>query len=161
IFFRADSFGRAGQVITQLFTAWGRPSPLVTSSVVLAILVGIGSQYLPRRGIAALLQGFQRLPAVGQVATLALALLLAATLAAPLEPPAKPRASKVAVTHRPKRKPKKPAVLGHFTRSHPLRAWVAGDSLAQVPGQALERAVGAAGPVEVLGVESRLDTGLT
>jgi hypothetical protein len=82
-------------------------------------------------------------------------------LAAPLEPPAKPRASKVAVTHRPQRKPKKPAVLGHFTRSHPLRAWVAGDSLAQVPGQALERAVGAAGPVEVLGVESRLDTGLT
>jgi hypothetical protein len=84
-------------------------------------------------------------------------------LAARLEPPAKPRASKVAVTHRPKQKPKpkKPAVLGHFTRSHPLRVWVAGDSLAQVPGQALERAVGAAGPVDVLGVESRLDTGLT
>src|SRR5512146_1432395 len=42
IFFRADSFGRAGQVISQPFTAWGRPSPLVTTSVLLAIAVGIG-----------------------------------------------------------------------------------------------------------------------
>jgi D-alanyl-lipoteichoic acid acyltransferase DltB (MBOAT superfamily) len=83
IFFRADSFGRAGQVIAQLFTAWGRPSPLVTSSVVLAILVGIGSQYLPRRGIAAVLEGFQRLPAVGQVATLAAGVMLVDTLGPP------------------------------------------------------------------------------
>jgi alginate O-acetyltransferase complex protein AlgI len=83
IFFRADSFGRAGQVIAQLFTAWGRPSPLVTSSVVLAILVGIGCQYLPRRGIAAVLEGFQRLPAVGQVATLAAGVMLVDTLGPP------------------------------------------------------------------------------
>jgi hypothetical protein len=86
-------------------------------------------------------------------------------LAAPLEPPAKPRISQVPVARRSHRHPKprrrKPAVLGHFTRSHPLRVWVAGDSLSQVPGQALERAVGSAGPVEVLGVESRLDTGLS
>src|SRR5919198_430122 len=83
IFFRADSFGRAGQVITQLFTAWGRPSPLVTSSVVLAIIVRIGSQYLPRRGIAAVLEGFQRLPAVGQVAALAAGVMLVDTLGPP------------------------------------------------------------------------------
>jgi hypothetical protein len=70
-------------VIAQLFTAWGRPSPLVTSSVVLAILVGIGSQYLPRRGIATILEGFQRLPAVGQVATLALGVMLVDTLGPP------------------------------------------------------------------------------
>src|SRR4051794_36510357 len=44
-----------------------------------------------------------------------------------------------------------------FTPSHPLRVWVAGDSLAQIPGDALER-VG--GPVDVVGVESRLSTGL-
>jgi hypothetical protein len=50
--------------------------------------------------------------------------------------------------------PKKPALL---TAAHPLRVWVAGDSLAQVPGDALER-VG--GPVDVVGVESRLATGL-
>jgi uncharacterized protein len=44
-----------------------------------------------------------------------------------------------------------------FTPAHPLRVWVAGDSLAQVPGDALER-VG--GPVDVVAVESRLSTGL-
>jgi hypothetical protein len=38
-----------------------------------------------------------------------------------------------------------------------LRVWVAGDSLAQVPGDALERVGGA---VDVVGVESRLSTGL-
>jgi uncharacterized protein len=76
-------------------------------------------------------------------------------LAGPLEPPAR-----VPVIRRPKPKRKKPAVLGRFTRSHPLRVWVAGDSLSQVPGQALERAAGSAGPIEVLGVESRLSTGL-
>ena len=82
-------------------------------------------------------------------------------LAAPLEPPARPRVSQIPVAHRAKRKPKKPSVLGRFTRARPLRVWVAGDSLSQVPGQALERAAGSAGPVDVLGVESRLDTGLT
>src|SRR5438045_4166503 len=33
IFFRADSFSRAGDVLARLFTAWGQPSPLVTTSV--------------------------------------------------------------------------------------------------------------------------------
>jgi hypothetical protein len=53
-----------------------------------------------------------------------------------------------------KAKPRQPhrAKL-RFTAAHPLRLWVAGDSLAQVPGQALER-VG--GPVDVVKVESRL-----
>jgi hypothetical protein len=55
--------------------------------------------------------------------------------------------------HRASHKPKKPA----FTSAHPLHLWVAGDSLAQVPGDALER-VG--GPIAVDGVESRLATGL-
>jgi hypothetical protein len=84
-------------------------------------------------------------------------------LAAPLEPPAKPRVSQVPVARRPKPKPKpkKPAMLGRFTRSHRLRVWVAGDSLSQVPGQALERAAGSAGSIDVVGVESRLDTGLS
>jgi hypothetical protein len=47
-----------------------------------------------------------------------------------------------------------------FTPAKPLRVWVAGDSLAAVPGQALERIVGTKGPVDVLAVESRLSTGL-
>jgi hypothetical protein len=62
----------------------------------------------------------------------------------------------------PRRKPKprrRPAAAPKpvFTPAHPLRVWVAGDSLAQIPGDALER-VG--GPIDVVGVESRLSTGL-
>ena len=45
-----------------------------------------------------------------------------------------------------------------FTAAKPLRVWVAGDSLAEVPGQALERVTDPA--LKVVGVESRLSTGL-
>jgi uncharacterized protein len=45
-----------------------------------------------------------------------------------------------------------------FTAANPLRVWVAGDSLAEVPGQALERV--ATRSISVVGVESRLSTGL-
>ena len=65
-----------------------------------------------------------------------------------------PPATTPLVTH--KQKPHKP-VKPTFTAAHPLRVWVAGDSLAQVPGDALERIGGA---VDVVGVESRLSTGL-
>ena len=47
-----------------------------------------------------------------------------------------------------------------FSRSKPLRVWVAGDSLVAAVGQALERATGSRGPVQVLAVESRISTGL-
>lgn len=50
--------------------------------------------------------------------------------------------------------PRKP----QFTPAKPLRVWIAGDSLAEVPGQALERATNPA--LKVVGVESRLATGL-
>ena len=56
-----------------------------------------------------------------------------------------------------KRARKHAAAKPVFTAAHPLRVWVAGDSLAQVPGDALERIGGA---VDVVGVESRLSTGL-
>ena len=49
IFFRSETFGVAWDMITGLFTRWGQPSPLVTGPVLLAIAVGIGSQYLPPR----------------------------------------------------------------------------------------------------------------
>lgn len=45
-----------------------------------------------------------------------------------------------------------------FTAAKPLRIWVAGDSLAAVPGQALERLTNPA--LRVVAVESRLSTGL-
>ncbi len=65
-----------------------------------------------------------------------------------------PPATTPPVTTAPKpHKPVKPL----FTPEHPLRVWVAGDSLAQVPGDALERIGGA---IDVVGVESRLSTGL-
>ena len=49
VFFRADSFATAWDLIAGLFTGWGEASPLVTGGVLLAIAVGIGSQYLPAR----------------------------------------------------------------------------------------------------------------
>jgi alginate O-acetyltransferase complex protein AlgI len=76
IFFRADSFGAAWDVITQLFTAWGEPSPLVTTGVVLAIVVGIGSQYLPARVPQMLMARFSDLALPLQVIVLGLALMV-------------------------------------------------------------------------------------
>jgi hypothetical protein len=76
-----------------------------------------------------------------------------------LPPPAGPLERRPQQAHhrahaRPRAKPKpKPT----FTPARPLRVWVAGDSLAQVPGDALERVGGA---IDVVGVESRLSTGL-
>lgn len=47
-----------------------------------------------------------------------------------------------------------------FRTGRPLRIWVAGDSLAQVPGEALERVAAKRRSLEIVGVESRLSTGL-
>jgi hypothetical protein len=69
-----------------------------------------------------------------------------------LPPPAGPLPQPVARPH-PRQTKAKPV----FTSKKPLRVWVAGDSLAQVPGDALERVGGA---IDVVGVESRLSTGL-
>ncbi|MCW2966213.1 MAG: putative poly(beta-D-mannuronate) O-acetylase [Actinomycetia bacterium] len=80
IFFRADSFGRAGDVIARLFTAWGQASPLVTTSVVLAILVGILGQYVRPGAVGAALRGFQRLPVPAQATCFAVALVTINTL---------------------------------------------------------------------------------
>jgi D-alanyl-lipoteichoic acid acyltransferase DltB (MBOAT superfamily) len=80
IFFRADSFGRAGDVLARLFTAWGGASPLVTTSVVLAILVGILGQYVRPGAIGAALHGFQRLPVPAQATAFAVSLMVINTL---------------------------------------------------------------------------------
>jgi D-alanyl-lipoteichoic acid acyltransferase DltB (MBOAT superfamily) len=80
IFFRSDSFGAAWDMIEGLFTGWGEPSPLVTSGVLLAIAVGIGSQYLPARLPRIVMARFSRLPVVGQATVLALALMLTSVL---------------------------------------------------------------------------------
>jgi alginate O-acetyltransferase complex protein AlgI len=80
IFFRADSFARAGQMLERLFTAWGRPSPLVTMSVVLAIAVGIAGQYVRPSVLGVVLRWFQRLPVLAQAATVAVCLMVVNTL---------------------------------------------------------------------------------
>jgi alginate O-acetyltransferase complex protein AlgI len=76
IFFRADSFADAWDLVARLFTAWGEPSPLVTGGVLLAIVVGIGSQYLPSRVPLSLMARFSRLPVPAQAAVLSVALLV-------------------------------------------------------------------------------------
>jgi hypothetical protein len=59
---------------------------------------------------------------------------------------------------RPTRHRRARTALPRFTAAHPLRVWVAGDSLAEVPGQGLERVAGSS--VDIVAVESRLSTGL-
>jgi alginate O-acetyltransferase complex protein AlgI len=80
IFFRSDSFGAAWDMVEGLFTNWGEPSPLVTTGVLLAIVVGIGSQYLPARIPRLVMARFSRLPVFGQATVLALALMVTSVL---------------------------------------------------------------------------------
>ncbi len=46
VFFRADSFSTAWTILWRLVTAWGR-APLVNPLVVLAVIAGIGTQFVP------------------------------------------------------------------------------------------------------------------
>ena len=75
IFFRSDSFADAWDVIVRLVTAWGEPTNLVSGGVLLAIAVGVGSQYLPNRVPLALMARFSRLPVPAQAVVLSVALL--------------------------------------------------------------------------------------
>src|SRR4051812_31099724 len=80
IFFRSGSFARAGEVLERLFTAWGQPSPLVTTSVMLAIVAGILGQYVRPGAVLAVVRGFGRLPLPAQAATVAFCLMVINTL---------------------------------------------------------------------------------
>jgi alginate O-acetyltransferase complex protein AlgI len=76
IFFRADSFGTAWDVIKRLFDNWGAASPAVTSGVVLAIVAGIASQYLPARIPQTIIARFSEARVAVQIVVLALALMV-------------------------------------------------------------------------------------
>jgi len=80
VFFRASSFGAAGQMLARLFTAWGQSSSLVTTSVVLAILVGILGQYVRPTAVAAITRGFGALPLPAQATAVAVCLVVILTL---------------------------------------------------------------------------------
>jgi alginate O-acetyltransferase complex protein AlgI len=75
VFFRADSFSNAADVLGRLFH-WAGSSPLVTPWVLLAIAVGIGSQYVPGRAFARLMSEFSRLSPFMQGAALGVGLLV-------------------------------------------------------------------------------------
>jgi alginate O-acetyltransferase complex protein AlgI len=82
VFFRADSFSSAFTLLERLFSAWG-PAPLVRWPVLLAIAVGIGTQYVPK-GVASWAQEvFGRLRPSLQGALLSLVLLVTTTLGPP------------------------------------------------------------------------------
>ncbi len=80
IFFRADSFGTARDVLVGLVSRWSDSAPLVTFPVVLAIVVGIASQYLPARVPRRLMDGFARLPVVAQASVLGLGLMVTSVM---------------------------------------------------------------------------------
>jgi D-alanyl-lipoteichoic acid acyltransferase DltB (MBOAT superfamily) len=75
IFFRAESFSAAWDMISAFLTNWGQSAQLVSAGVVLAILAGIGSQYLPARFPVAVMARFSRLSVVGQAVVLAFSLM--------------------------------------------------------------------------------------
>jgi alginate O-acetyltransferase complex protein AlgI len=77
IFFRADSLSLAWQMITGLFTRWGEPAPLITVGVVVWIVVGIGSQYLPSRIPEGVMARLSRLSIAWQSLALGATLMLA------------------------------------------------------------------------------------
>jgi D-alanyl-lipoteichoic acid acyltransferase DltB (MBOAT superfamily) len=75
IFFRAETFHDALTLIGRLFAGWGAASPLVKPSVLLAIAVGIGMQYIPRLSLARIEAAFSRLRPVLMGITLGVGLL--------------------------------------------------------------------------------------
>ena len=79
IFFRAGSesgLQTAWDVIKRLFDNWGAASPAVGTGVVLAIVVGIATQYLPARIPQAIMARFSEARVAVQLAVLAVALMV-------------------------------------------------------------------------------------
>ncbi|HEV2993303.1 MAG TPA: MBOAT family protein [Acidimicrobiia bacterium] len=82
VFFRADSFSNAADVLTQIFDPahWGQAAPLVTGGVLLAIGAGLLEQYIPRDLLARAMSAFSRLTPAAQGVALGVALLLTNTM---------------------------------------------------------------------------------
>jgi D-alanyl-lipoteichoic acid acyltransferase DltB (MBOAT superfamily) len=83
VFFRATGFGNAFAMLGRLFSGWTLPSPLVTFPVLLAIAVGIGTQYLPHGFALQAQRIFSRWGVLLQGTSLATILLVITTLGPP------------------------------------------------------------------------------
>ena len=83
VFFRATSFANAFAMFGRLFTGWTQPYPLVNFAVLLVIVVGIGSQYVPEVLPLRAQEVFSRLSVFAQGAVLAAVLLVITTLGPP------------------------------------------------------------------------------
>jgi alginate O-acetyltransferase complex protein AlgI len=79
LLFRSDTVGTAFAMLGRLVVGWGS-SPLVTPLAVLAIAVGIASQYLPDNWLAVVQRGFADRRPVVQGGILGLVLLAITTL---------------------------------------------------------------------------------
>ncbi len=82
VFFRADSFSTAATLLWRLCTAWGA-APLVTPVVVLAIVFGIATQYVPADVVVRVQAAFARQRLVFQGVILGVALLGITTMSPP------------------------------------------------------------------------------
>jgi D-alanyl-lipoteichoic acid acyltransferase DltB (MBOAT superfamily) len=82
VFFRAESFSNAGDVLARVFnpTHWLDGTPLVTTGVLLAIAIGLGGQFVPHDTTARILARFAQLAPAAQGAVLGVVLLVTDTL---------------------------------------------------------------------------------
>jgi alginate O-acetyltransferase complex protein AlgI len=74
IFFRAQSMADVGTILTGLVSGWSEPIS-VHPGVIAALLLGLGSQWVPKRVLTRLEERFSVLPAAGQGVALAVALV--------------------------------------------------------------------------------------
>jgi D-alanyl-lipoteichoic acid acyltransferase DltB (MBOAT superfamily) len=80
VFFRADSFGDARDVLARLGGHWDEGVAALTPGILLAIAFGIGVQYVPTRLGGTLMSGFSRLSPAIQGVALGLALMVINTM---------------------------------------------------------------------------------
>jgi D-alanyl-lipoteichoic acid acyltransferase DltB (MBOAT superfamily) len=81
VFFRADSFDNAREVLGRLLPShWFSASPAVHLSILVAIAVGIASQYIPKGAMGRAMAAFSRLSPAAQGVALAFVLLATNTL---------------------------------------------------------------------------------
>jgi hypothetical protein len=75
VFFRAQSFTAAMDMLGRLFTGLAEASPLVTPAVLLAIGVSLAAQFIPMRTVQRLWAAFSGMSPAMQGAALAVALV--------------------------------------------------------------------------------------